>query len=226
MDKVAILIPARYKSKRYPGKPLCLLDGVPMIQRVVDACKKSNYPVYALTDDVRISNTVKGCDLTIVSDKNFANGTERCADAINMISSEYDYFINVQGDMPDITPTIIERCVSLLQQFHVATVYTDISEENRKNLNSVKLIRNGSSVLWFGRGFTDYGDHHLGIYGYSRHALETYTNLKIPEEEKIEGLEQLRWLKNDFEIGCSHVEFNGVEINTPNDVEEWLNGRV
>ena len=221
-DNTAILIPARYESKRFPGKPLCDLGGTSMIQRVVDACKKTKLPVYVLTDDVRISNTVKGCDLTIVSDKNFANGTERCADGIDMISSEYKYFINVQGDMPDVTVEMIESCKELLDRYDVSTVFTDLKDNT--DPNTVKLIKNDIlpyQALWCGRGFTGYGDWHLGVYGYRQEALIDYPYLFEPVEEKIEGLEQLRWLKNGYEIGCTHVEFDGIEINTPNDVDEW-----
>ena len=218
----AILIPARYESKRFPGKPLCDLGGTSMIQRVVDACKKTKLPVYVLTDDVRISNTVKGCDLTIVSDKNFVNGTERCADGIDMISSEYDYFINVQGDMPDVTVEMIESCRKLLDRYDVSTVFTDLKDNT--DPNTVKLIKNDldpHEVLWCGRGFTGYGDWHLGVYGYRQEALIDYPLFDATVEEEVEGLEQLRWLKGGFNIGCAHVEFNGIEINTPTDVDEW-----
>ena len=217
----AILIPARYDSKRFPGKPLCDLGGITMIQRIVDTCKKTKLPVYVLTDDVRISNTVTGCDLTIVSDKNFANGTERCAHAITMMSHKYKNFINVQGDMPDITVEIIEKIRKLLNDYEVSTVCTLMSEEEQSNPNSVKLVRGAGKCLWFGRGMSGYGDWHLGVYGYCREALQSYMNMTSTREERIEKLEQLRWLKNGVQIGVIGVEWNGIEINTPEDADKW-----
>jgi len=87
--------------------------------------------------------------------------------------------------------------------------------------NTVKMIKAGDQALWFGRGITGYGDWHLGIYGYRRNALEMYSTLKVTLEEDIEQLEQLRWLKNGWQIGCLSVQYNGVEINAPEDVDLW-----
>jgi len=88
--------------------------------------------------------------------------------------------------------------------------------------NSVKMIHAyPNQALWFGRGLTGYGEWHLGVYGYKRHALVAYPNLKVTQEETIEQLEQLRWLKSGWQIGTQSVYFNGVEINTPEDVEAW-----
>jgi 3-deoxy-manno-octulosonate cytidylyltransferase (CMP-KDO synthetase) len=83
------------------------------------------------------------------------------------------------------------------------------------------MVRGGDSALWFGRGMTGYGVWHLGVYGYTKNALQCYNQMHIEKEEIVEKLEQLRWLKNGWNIGCLSVQFNGVEINTPEDVEEW-----
>ena len=96
-------------------------------------------------------------------------------------------------------------------------------EEEQNNPSSVKLIRAVDNALWFGRGMTGYGDWHLGVYGYRKTALQAYLHLQVPKEEHIEKLEQLRWLKRGWQIGCKSVYFNGVEINTPEDVEVWHN---
>jgi 3-deoxy-manno-octulosonate cytidylyltransferase (CMP-KDO synthetase) len=96
-----------------------------------------------------------------------------------------------------------------------------MTEELQNDPNSVKLIRSDHNALWFGRGMTGYGDWHLGVYGYHKAALRAYPHLQVPKEEYVEKLEQLRWLKNGWQIGCSSVYFNGVEINTPEDVETW-----
>jgi len=223
MTSTAILIPARYGSTRFPGKPLAKLDGVPMIKRVYDACIASNLPTYVLTDDMRIFNLF-GPDKCWIDQTDYANGTERCAGAITHdFFSQYDQFINVQGDMPDVTVEMIEGCIEHLSyNSAVSTVYTDMPQEMQDDPNSVKMIRAyPSKALWFGRGLTGYGEWHLGVYGYKRHALETYPSLKVTQEETVEQLEQLRWLKSGWQIGCKSVQFNGVEINSPEDVETW-----
>ena len=221
MTSTAILIPARYASTRYPGKPLALLDGVPMIKRVYDACIASKTPTYVLTDDMRIYELF-GPDKCWIEQKDYANGTERCAGAVkNDFFAQYDQFINVQGDMPDVTTQMIERCVEWLQYYPISTVWTDMPQAMQNDLNSVKMVRAGDQCLWFGRGMTGYGHWHLGIYGYRRNALELYPGMEVTQEEEIEQLEQLRWLKNGWQIGCSSVYFNGVEINSPEDVDVW-----
>ena len=221
--KTAILIPARYASTRFPGKPLCMLDSVPMIKRVYDACIASKTPTYVLTDDQRIYNVIgPSC---IIDRKEYANGTERCAGAVAKfdILDQYDQFINVQGDMPDVTTQMIERCVEWLQYYPISTVWTDMPEAMQNDPNSVKMVRAGDQCLWFGRGMTGYGHWHLGIYGYRRNALELYPGMEVTQEEEIEQLEQLRWLKSGWQIGCSSVYFNGVEINSPEDLDTWHN---
>lgn len=223
MSKTAILIPARYASTRFPGKPLVELDGVPMIKRVYDACIASNLPTYVLTDDRRIANLIPDRHFWIDEQDEYSNGTERCAGAVKYCPQlkQYDKFINVQGDMPDATTDMVDKCISSLQHYSVSTVFTTMPEEKQNDPNSVKMVRAGDQALWFGRGMTGYGEWHLGVYGYKRNALEMYPNLIVEREEEIEQLEQLRWLKNGWQIGCLSVYYNGVEINAPEDVDEW-----
>ena len=223
MSKTAILIPARYASTRFPGKPLVELDGVPMIKRVYDACVASKIPTYVLTDDRRIANLIPDRHFWIDEQDEYSNGTERCAGAVKYCPQlkQYDKFINVQGDMPDVTTDMVDKCISSLQHYPVSTVFTKMPEEKQNDPNSVKMVRAGDSALWFGRGMTGYGEWHLGVYGYKRNALEMYPNLIVEREEEIEQLEQLRWLKNGWQIGCLSVYYNGVEINAPEDVDEW-----
>ena len=219
--KTAILIPARYQSTRFPGKPLALLDGVSMIRRVFRTCVDSGYDTYVLTDDQRIYNEIgPNC---FIDDKEYDNGTERCAGAVNKweVLDNYDYFVNVQGDMPDVTKELITNCLDSLFEYDVSTVYTDMPKEEQNRPSSVKLVRAFTNCLWFGRGMTGYGDWHLGVYGYSKVALKMYNKLSVPKEEKVEKLEQLRWLKNGWQIGCKSVYFNGIEINEPEDVDKW-----
>jgi 3-deoxy-manno-octulosonate cytidylyltransferase (CMP-KDO synthetase) len=221
----AILIPARYNSTRFPGKPLALLDGVPMIKRVYDACIASNLPTYVLTDNQDIYNVIgTNC---LLDHRDYKNGTERCAGAVAKfdILDQYKNFINVQGDMPDVTLQMIERCIEWLQYYPISTVFTEMPKEMQDNPDSVKMVRAGDQALWFGRGMTGYGEWHLGIYGYKRNALELYNGLEITIEEQTEKLEQLRWLKSGWNLGCSSVYFKGTEINSPEDVEEWHSKR-
>jgi 3-deoxy-manno-octulosonate cytidylyltransferase (CMP-KDO synthetase) len=223
MTSTAILIPARYGSTRFDGKPLAVLDGKTMIERVVDACQETGLKTVVLTDDIRIHKKVSNKCMVITDPTDYANGTERCAGAIkDEWLQEQTHFINVQGDMPDVTPDIILAVKELLDRgADVATVYTEADEISRLNLNVVKMIKCTDHAQWFGRGFAHYGYHHLGVYGYTRQALAFYPLLKKTQEEEIEGLEQLRWLKNGWQIKVSSVQFNGIEINTPQDVERW-----
>jgi CMP-2-keto-3-deoxyoctulosonic acid synthetase len=221
--KTAILIPARYGSTRLPGKPLCMLDGVPMIKRVYDACSASKIPTYVLTDDPRIAQVFQNTSI-IIDSEDYKNGTERCAGAIKLdYMQKYDQFINVQGDMPDVDVAMIQQVQWHLQHYSVTTVFTEMPKEKQEDPNTVKMIKAGDQALWFGRGITGYGDWHLGVYGYRRNALEMYSTLAEYEEEQIEKLEQLRWLKNGWQIGCLSVNYNGTEINSPEDVETWHN---
>ena len=221
MISSAILIPARYASTRLPGKPLIELDGVPMIKRVYDACIASKIPTYVLTDDTRIAQVFKNTSV-IIDDTPYENGTERCAGAMKLdYMQKYDQFINVQGDMPDVTVAMIDQVLWHLKNYSVTTIFTDMPKDKQNDPNSVKMVRGGDQALWFGRGMTGYGDWHLGVYGYRRNALEMYSGLEVTQEEQVEKLEQLRWLKNGWQIGCLSVQYNGVEINSPEDVEEW-----
>lgn len=221
-DKTAILIPARYNSTRFPGKPLTLLDGVPMIKRVYNACRASGLDTYVLTDDRRIFNIFRHSQVCWIDEAVYENGTERCAGAIKSdFFKQYNRFINVQGDMPDVTVDMIEKTAWHLNNYNVTTMAANMPEEQQNDPNTVKLVRAGDKCLWFGRGMTGYGNWHLGIYGYTRNALEMYSNLEQRTEEQVEKLEQLRWLTHGWDIGSLKCEFDGIEINTPEDAEKW-----
>lgn len=223
MTDTAILIPARYSSTRYPGKPLAMLDGKTMIERVVNTCKLSEHDVYVLTDNKTIAMAAQKAGAGVYIDMHdYENGTERCAGAIKSRTfDDYNHFINVQGDMPDVTVEMIEKARMSLNYYSVGTVFTKMPEEKQMDPNTVKMVRAGDQALWFGRGMTGYGEWHLGVYSYKKNALELYPQMRIEQEERVEKLEQLRWLKNGWQIGCYSVQFNGIEINTPKDLEEW-----
>jgi len=213
----AILIPARLASTRFPNKMLAELDGVPLIQRVYNRCKETELPTYVVTPDNEIVDLIGKDNAILVGDAE--NGTARCSLAADYIN--YENFINVQGDMPDITTNIINDVARLLGTYSVVTAYTKMSDDKRSNPDSVKIIHNGQTAKWFGRGITGYGDHHLGIYGYRNYILNDYGNLERYPEEEIEQLEQLRWIQNDVKMGVVEVEFNGIEINTKEDLNKW-----
>lgn len=219
----AILIPARYNSSRFPGKPLrAVLNGVPLVRQVYSQCKLAGFPVFVLTDDEQIADEFNE-DVVYIDDEPYDNGTERCAGAVKKWRrlDQFTHFINVQGDMPDVTAEMIHSVQKGLLTYSVHTLYTDLPETLKRNPNTVKMIHNGRRAIWFGRGF-EYGDQHLGIYGYDRPSLLQYQLLEKSNEESIEKLEQLRWYTSEsITIGISKVEFNGVEINTPEDMEEW-----
>ncbi len=221
MTSTAILIPVRYDSTRFPGKPLADLNGIPMIRRVYDTCIESGLDTYILTDDERIG-TLFDPDCVIYSDQDFANGTERCAYASGILP--YDTFLNVQGDMPDVTTEMIERVKNIIPQSGVSTAWTEMKKNLQSDPNSVKLVHNNVYAHWFGRGIT-YGSHHLGIYGYSRAALARYPLYNVSQHEDIEKLEQLRWINNNWKIAVTRVDFDGIEINTPEDMENWNESR-
>jgi|SRR6056300_758039 3-deoxy-manno-octulosonate cytidylyltransferase (CMP-KDO synthetase) len=213
----AITIPARLASTRFPNKMLAELNGVPLIQHVYNKCKESGLDTYVVTPDKEIADVIGKENTLIVGDAE--NGTARCALAAEFIN--YANFINVQGDMPDITSTIIQKIAQQLGEYRVVTAYTKMTEQQQNDPSSVKIIHNGRTAKWFGRGITGYGDWHLGVYGYRNYILNSYKDLTRFPEEDIEKLEQLRWIQNDIEVGVVEVEFDGIEINTQSDLVKW-----
>lgn len=219
MASTAILIPARYKSSRYPGKIFADLNRIPLIKIVYDKCLESKFDTFVLTDCEEVKNIIHK---NVICEKiKCENGTDRCSKIIKKYNLQYDNFINVQGDMPDVSLDMIYKCNELLKKYPVSTVYADMDKKLKNNPNTVKLIRNNNECIWFGRGFVGYGDWHLGVYGYRKNAVIEYSNLEIFEEEVVENLEQLRWIKNDYKMGCSKVDFSGIEINTKEDHLLW-----
>lgn len=221
MKSTAILIPARFDSERFPGKPLTMLGDVPMIVRVHAECTKTGLDTFVVTDHKAVGELFDPSSV-IYTRKTCMNGTERCADALQFI--DHEHIINVQGDMPDITADIINTVAESIFEGSIHTAYTDIKPELREDPNTVKVIvGNSKQVRWFGRGFK-YGYHHLGIYGFDRNNLIRYFNTPQSEHEKIEKLEQLRWFDAELDewgFFAHKVDFDGIEINTPQDAEIW-----
>ena len=216
----AILIPARYASTRFPGKMMAKLNGTPLIEHVYNRCVATGLDTYVLTDHQDIYNYMTADKCIMIQDAE--NGTERCMQVIDKVF-EYDRYINVQGDMPDITSDIIRAVENELQRSDVATAYTPMDFNLRNDPNSVKMIHSRGRAHWFLRASLTYGDHHLGVYGYNREAKAMYTTSRKFIEEDIEKLEQLRWIQNGIKIGVVEVEFDGIEINSPQDLKDWHN---
>lgn len=215
--KIAVLIPARYGSTRFPGKALASLNGTPLAKVVFDRCKETSLDTFLLSDDERICSIVQS---SIMTSSSCENGTERCAEAAACLP-QYGAFINVQGDLPDVTPGIILKIAERLHTEQLVTAFTAMDEHARSDQNTVKLIHNGSSAHWFCRASLKYGDQHLGIYGYHRELLLRYPQLKPSFAESVESLEQLRWLAAGYTISVVEVDFDGVEINCPEDLKNW-----
>jgi 3-deoxy-manno-octulosonate cytidylyltransferase (CMP-KDO synthetase) len=225
----AILIPARYNSSRFPGKMLADMgNGKTLIEQVYEKCTLTGFDTYVLTDHDEIANKFDKSNVIIQHPSvPIQNGTERCKYAVQIDKkyeknrlSKYSKFINVQGDMPDIEPEIIVAVRRLLRDYDVATAYTGISSEQRKDPNTVKAIVYDNELEWCGRGFTS-GYRHLGIYGYRNHAIRNHYPDEPSNAELRSNLEQLRWLENSTPIGAAEVLFNGIEINTPEDLAKW-----
>lgn len=226
MKDMAILIPARYNSSRFPGKMLELFDGVPLVKRVYDTCASTGLDTYVLTDDERIAALAPN---SIMTPRECENGTERCAAVIDRLN--YNAFINVQGDMIDVTSEMIDVFRRATEDWSfsyyrgVATLYTDMKDSDQSDSSVVKLIHTGKAAHWFCRSSLKYGSRHIGVYYYTRDALKNYQTLTAYPEEKIESLEQLRWLQNGIGIDLFKVEFDGIEINTPEDANAWRERR-
>ena len=218
MASTVLVIPARYHSTRLPGKPCLEFDGIPMVKRVYDACISTGLKTLVSSD----SHTVLNCipeEGRWFDNAPYKNGTERVGGVARKIQA--DNYVNVQGDMIDITPEIIMKVVDGLDAYEVVTAYTEMPEEQKDDPSTVKLIRGKNEARWFGRGMKYYGDWHLGVYGYKRNALYSYKHYGQAFEEVVEQLEQIRWLKNGWHVECVKVQYNGIEINTPDDVRKW-----
>jgi 3-deoxy-manno-octulosonate cytidylyltransferase (CMP-KDO synthetase) len=234
--KIVIVIPARYSSTRLPGKPLVLLAGKPMVQRVYERAKmaKTASRVIVATDDERIVKAVEafGGEARMTR-PDHRTGTERIAEVA--AHSEGDVFVNVQGDEPLLDPQAVDTAVSSLLEDPPAAISTvavpiktpgDIMDPN-----VVKTVLDfDGNALYFSRApipwVRDTTAHqivrhlkHLGLYVFQRDALLEYPTLPQGELERIEQLEQLRWMENGWKIRVAQVEHDAVSVDVPADVE-------
>ena len=238
------IIPARFASTRFPGKPLALLAGKPVIQHVYEQVTKVLNEACVATDDQRIFDAVKNFGgNAVMTSPNHKSGTDRIEEAAEKIATTADVIVNVQGDEPFIRPSQIQTLCSLFDNLttQIATLGKPFTSMDAvKNPNSPKIVTDNSgfalyfsrSVIPFVRGKeeSEWLQHypflkHLGIYAYRREVLHEVTNLPMSSLEKAESLEQLRWLQNGYRIRVGTTNEETVGIDTPEDLqraEEFL----
>jgi len=237
------IIPARYASTRFPGKPLALIHNKPMIQHVYERAKEADLDnVYVATDDDRIKKVVENIGGTVImTDPQHASGTDRCAEAARIVNlQDNDFIINLQGDEPFIRKEEINLLIHLIenQGIQIATLAKPITAEvELTNPNKVKVVFTASKkALYFSRSpiphFSPLISHspslashkHLGIYAYRNNILQQITQLPVSPLEAVERLEQLRWLENDFTIHIQICHYESISIDTPEDLKQVVSG--
>lgn len=232
------VIPARYASTRFPGKPLIDIGGKSMIQRVYEQCKKTSVlsDVIVATDDDRIAEHVLsfGGKVIMTADTH-QSGTDRCAEVISTYKGKCDAVINIQGDEPFIDPKQIELLASAFNEesTQIVTLIKKIkSEEEVRNPNVVKAIANkNNQAIYFSRSPIPYRRNpgvdityfkHVGIYGYRKQVLAEITQLPMGKLEQAESLEQLRWVENGYSIVLKETDLETIAIDTPDDLDMVL----
>lgn len=237
------IIPARFASTRFPGKPLIDLLGKSMIQRVYERCvlSKSLSNIIIATDDEIIFNHVKSfTDQVCLTSPTHPSGTDRCAEVVELMNIRADVVVNIQGDEPLINPAQIDSLVNCFNdtKTQIATLVKIITnQEVLFNTNTPKVvldneqfaiyfsretiphIRNIDKAEWLNK-HTFY--QHIGIYAYQTSILNTITSLNISSLEKAESLEQLRWIENGFKIKTALTSDETYAIDSPEDVAKVL----
>ena len=236
--KFMAIIPARYASTRFPGKPLAVLGGKTVIQRVYEQVSSVLSEVYVATDDQRIYDCVEGFGgKAIMTREDHKSGTDRIEEAVEKIGTDADVIINVQGDEPFIQPSQVETLMHLFDapETQIGTLGKLFeSMEAVENPNSPKIVTdNRGFALYFSRSVIPYirgierndwfGQYpflkHLGIYAYRREVLAEVTRLPQSSQEKAESLEQLRWLQNGYRIRVGLTDVETIGIDTPEDLQ-------
>ena len=236
--KFMAIIPARYASTRFPGKPLAVLGGKTVIQRVYEQVSSVLSEVYVATDDQRIYDCVEGFGgKAVMTREDHKSGTDRIEEAVEKIGTDADVIINVQGDEPFIQPSQVETLMHLFDasETQIGTLGKLFeSMEAVENPNSPKIVTdNRGFALYFSRSVIPYirgkernywfGQYpflkHLGIYAYRREVLAEVTRLPQSSLEKAESLEQLRWLQNGYRIRVGLTDVETIGIDTPEDLQ-------
>ena len=235
------IIPARYASTRFPAKPLAILGGKPVIQRVYEQVCGVLDEAYVATDDERIESVVKAFGGKVVmTSVNHKSGTDRCFEAYTKVGSGYDVIVNIQGDEPFIQRSQLEAVKACFndEAAQIATLVKPFIPENGfealENVNSPKVVvdkrmnalyfsrsiipfmRNKDKKEWLS-GHTYY--KHIGLYAYRASVLKEITALPQSSLELAESLEQLRWLENGYRIKVGVTDVETIGIDTPADLE-------
>lgn len=234
------IIPARYASTRFPGKPLAKLGGKTMIERVVRQVEKSGVECVVATDDRRIFDALEQLGIRVaMTSEHHKSGTDRIAEAANIIGTTSDIIINVQGDEPFIRPEQIKALINCFEnpRIEIATLAkrfdSSLGFSALADPNLVKLVIDckgraiyfSRSVIPFIRGvapeeWTKHHDYltHIGMYAYRRETLSQITKIPRYPLEIVESLEQLRWLEAGYEIGVAVTPYDTIGIDTPEDL--------
>ena len=224
--KAVIVIPARWASTRFPGKPLALISGVSLIQRVYERAVLSRLvsAVYVATDDARIAAHVASFGgLVLQPEGEFQSGTDRIAAAVRLLPSPYEAIVNVQGDEPLIDPFVIDQLISALSTSDMATLACPLlTDEEFTARDIVKVVTDLTGhALYFSRapiGSRATALRHIGIYGYRAEALARFTTLPPAPLERAESLEQLRALQNGMRIRVLLTDKPHLGVDRPEDV--------
>ena len=232
--KVLCVIPARYASTRLPGKPLALIAGKPMIQHVYERACHAVMPqeVVVATDSKIVADAVKEFGgKVMMTSPDHPSGTDRLAE-VALSYPDIDVIVNVQGDEPMIPPEVIDRLAQAFaddNDLNMATLKTLMGEEDYNNPNAVKVVTDQNGyALYFSRSLLPYPRNrkadfkvykHVGIYAYRRSFLLSYAAYEPTPLEQIEGLEQLRVLENGQRIKVLESKFQGIGIDTQEDLD-------
>ncbi|MCC8035325.1 MAG: 3-deoxy-manno-octulosonate cytidylyltransferase [Rikenellaceae bacterium] len=238
---ILALIPARYSSTRFPGKPLAMIGGRPMIRHVYERAGRLFSDIFVATDDLRIAREVSAFGgKWIMTGDYHQSGTDRCAEALDkaeaITGKKYDVVVNIQGDEPFISSSHLESLVALFDDplTEIGTLVRRFGPgEDFFDPNCVKVVLSrGGSALYFSRlpipyirekgssaGQTVVFYKHIGLYAYRAGVLRTITALAQGMLERAESLEQLRWLENGFRIDTALVHGETLAVDTPEDLE-------
>jgi len=234
---VTALIPSRYASTRFPGKPLALIAGKPMIQWVYESASKARSlkDIYVATDDDRIKRAVLGFGGKVVmTSPDAASGSDRIAEAAEKIGiAKKDLIINIQGDQPLLKPGAIEDlCLAFTENANLQMATLAIKTREYHTLEASKNVKiaidKNGYALYFSRSPIPYGRDssnfdsykHIGVYAYTREFLEIFRKLPVGRLEEIEKLEQLRVLENGFKIKVITTDFESPDVDLPGDIEK------
>lgn len=238
-----ILIPARYASTRFPGKPLVDIAGKPMIRHVYEKAVAVSEYVYVATDDKRIYNAVTAFGgRAVMTSEAHRSGTDRCYEAYTkvkkMLHRDFDVVVNVQGDEPFIVPEQIESLIVRFEEpaVQIATLAKPFGDDDEIfDPNKVKVVFSvNRTALYFSRNPIPYCRgverdawlaktpyyKHVGMYAYRPEILKAITSIPQGVLEQAESLEQLRWLENGYTIAVSITDHESIGIDSPEDLEK------